>query len=301
MAEVNNTQAGPETSAPQQTAAPHTPPVTGTPEPPHRRVGSLTLGFCLIAAGIFFLLYYFVPGFDWLLAVKIAPAAALILLGCEVLFFAARPGRWKYDFMSVFVCLILIGCCFCLSFVPALWDEISPQRQQNAGVLWDQYSEQVYTEIKENAASVSVKDITGRLYLYRSDAQTLEQLEALSPSQRSLYVTITLFGSYDSAEAFAKDCRLLTDAIQQLSPLPTQLNFVWDEAFDPAALDAGSAPESYQLRLNGPVQMDWTAEEMARQTTVTPQLDEENAGSAEAGEPAAEAEEESAEENSDAV
>lgn len=300
MAEVNNTQAGPETSAPQQTAAPHTPPpVTRTPEPPHHRVGSLTLGFCLIAAGIFFLLYYFVPGFDWLLVVKIAPAAALILLGCEVLFFAARPGRWKYDFMSVFVCLILIGCCFCLSFVPALWDEINPRRQQNAGVLWDQYSEQVYTEIKENAASVSVKDITGRLYLYRGDAQTLEQLEALSPSQRSLYVTITLFGSYDNAEAFAKDCRLLTDAIQQLSPLPTQLNFVWDEDFDPAALDAGSTSESYQLSLDGPVQMDWTAEEMARQTTVTPRLDEENATSAEAGEPAAE--EEPAEENSDAV
>lgn len=60
---------------------------------PRRRVGSLTLGACLIAAGIFFLCYYFVPGFDWQLVVRIAPAAALVLLGCEVLFFAARPGR----------------------------------------------------------------------------------------------------------------------------------------------------------------------------------------------------------------
>lgn len=58
---------------------------------PRRRVGSLTLGACLIAAGIFFLCYYFVPGFDWQLVVRIAPAAALVLLGCEVLFFAARP------------------------------------------------------------------------------------------------------------------------------------------------------------------------------------------------------------------
>ena len=75
---------------------------------PRRRVGSLTLGACLIAAGIFFLCYYFVPGFDWQLVVRIAPAAALVLLGCEVLFFAARPGRWKYDFVSVLVCLGLI-------------------------------------------------------------------------------------------------------------------------------------------------------------------------------------------------
>ena len=95
---------------------------------PGRRVGSLTLGACLIAAGIFFLCYYFVPGFDWQLVVRIAPAAALVLLGCEVLFFAARPGRWKYDFVSVLVCLVLIACCFGLSLLPAVWDEIAPAR-----------------------------------------------------------------------------------------------------------------------------------------------------------------------------
>ena len=72
-------------------------PQTAKPQP-LRRVGSFTLGVCLIAAGIFFLLAYFVPGVDWKLTLKIAPAAGLILLGGEVLFFAARPGRWKYDF-----------------------------------------------------------------------------------------------------------------------------------------------------------------------------------------------------------
>ena len=86
-------------------------PLTGeAPQPakpqPLRRVGSFTLGVCLIAAGIFFLLAYFVPGVDWKLMLKIAPAAGLILLGGEVLFFAARPGRWKYDFWSVLICLL---------------------------------------------------------------------------------------------------------------------------------------------------------------------------------------------------
>lgn len=97
---------------------------------PLRRVGSLTLGACLIAAGIFFLCYYFVPGFDWQLVVRIAPAAALVLLGCEVLFFAARPGRWKYDFVSVLVCLGLIAVCMCLSFLPMVWSEIDPPRTE---------------------------------------------------------------------------------------------------------------------------------------------------------------------------
>lgn len=79
---------------------------------PSRRVGSLTLGACLIAAGIFFLCYYFVPGFDWQLVVRIAPAAALVLLGCEVLFFAAGRAAgstilsrcWSVWGSSQFVC-----------------------------------------------------------------------------------------------------------------------------------------------------------------------------------------------------
>lgn len=58
---------------------------------PLRRVGSLTLGACLIAAGVFFLLYFFVPGFDVQLTLKIAPAVALVLLGCEVLFLPPAP------------------------------------------------------------------------------------------------------------------------------------------------------------------------------------------------------------------
>ena len=57
-------------------------PQTAKPQP-LRRVGSFTLGVCLIAAGIFFLLAYFVPGVDWKLMLKIAPAAGLILLGGE--------------------------------------------------------------------------------------------------------------------------------------------------------------------------------------------------------------------------
>lgn len=39
------------------------PPERKPAEKPLRRVGSLTLGACLIAAGVFFLLYFFVPGF----------------------------------------------------------------------------------------------------------------------------------------------------------------------------------------------------------------------------------------------
>ena len=79
---------------------------------PVRRVGSVTLGICLITAGVLFLCYFFVPNFNWQLVLKIVPAAGLILLGCEVLYFAAKPQRWKYDFLSVFLCIVLMVCAF---------------------------------------------------------------------------------------------------------------------------------------------------------------------------------------------
>ena len=123
-----------KTVQPEAAAAPESRPLKkpapAKDEAPSRRVGSFTLGISLIAAGILFLCYYFVPGFDWQLVVRIAPAAALVLLGCEVLFFAARPGRWKYDFVSVLVCLGLIAVCMCLSFLPMVWSKIDPARDR---------------------------------------------------------------------------------------------------------------------------------------------------------------------------
>ena len=108
---------------------------------PVRRVGTLTLGVCLIACGVLFLCYFFVPHFNWELALKIAPAAGLILLGCEVLYFAARPQRWKYDFLSVFLCIVLMvsafgGACLMAAFGFALrrgefWIEYDARQERD--------------------------------------------------------------------------------------------------------------------------------------------------------------------------
>ena len=62
-------------------AAPQTPKEDNRPV---RRVGSITLGLCLMAVGVCFLLYYFVPGFNWLLVSKVGAPLALVALGVEV-------------------------------------------------------------------------------------------------------------------------------------------------------------------------------------------------------------------------
>ena len=150
------------------------PPEHKPAEKPLRRVGSLTLGACLIAAGVFFLLYFFVPGFDVQLTLKIAPAVALVLLGCEVLFFAARPGRWKYDFVSVLVCLVLMAGCFCMAMLPLLWDELSGENQQTMNRLSTQAIDELYTAYKRDAQDIAIRDISGRLYLSGPQAETLQ-------------------------------------------------------------------------------------------------------------------------------
>lgn len=243
---------------------------------PRRRVGSLTLGACLIAAGIFFLCYYFVPGFDWQLVVRIAPAAALVLLGCEVLFFAARPGRWKYDFVSVLVCLVLIACCFGLSLLPAVWDEIDPARGQNEMKLSKAYTTQVYEALRKENPDLRLRDVYTNLYLY---ANSVDDLQELQPGDGHLSLTVMLYGPYDSTGAFAQDCRSVAGTVRAGTLQPDELRIVWSPDNDPGqSLDSGTLQrvEQYTLELDGTVQLDWTADEMERQVEVQYLLDEEN-------------------------
>ena len=279
MTEQNKT---PLTAQPGSAPAPEQKPAEKRPaEKPLRRVGSLTLGACLIAAGVFFLLYFFVPGFDVQLTLKIAPAVALVLLGCEVLFFAARPGRWKYDFWSVLICLVLMAGCFGLSLLPVVWDELGPERNQASMKLSQQYTAEAYDRIKTAAPEVRVKDIRGNAYLYSSKTETLRDLDA---GGGHLSLTVVLFGDYDSVQAFAQDCRRVTDAVQQCSALPDELRIAWAPDNDPGqSLTAGTLQrvEQYTLELDGIAQLDWTAEQMAKQTEIQYLLDEENEETAE--------------------
>ena len=203
------------------------------------------------------------------------------MLGGEVFFFAARPGRWKYDFWSVLICLVLMGGCFCLSLLPVVWEEISPQRRQTELRLGQEYTAEAYDRIKTAAPEVRVKDIRGNAYLYSSKMETLRDLDA---GGGHLSLTVVLFGDYDSVQAFAQDCRRVTDAVQQCSALPDELRIAWAPDNDPGqSLTAGTLQrvEQYTLELDGIAQLDWTAEQMAKQTEIQYLLDEENEETAE--------------------
>ncbi len=256
----------PKKTEPMEGAAPVPPapkaPRPAAPDRPIRRVGSITLGFALIAAGAFFLLFYFWPAFNWQLVLKLAPALALVLLGCEVLYSAARPGRWKYDFLSVFACLALMGGAFCLAFVPVVWERMGPARSIREQQLTDGYIDQLYSDLESQAGQIRLKDLRGNVYLNTVDEEP-ERLD-LSDDAARLYLWVELYGPYEGGEDFAADCWALTDVIRSQAHQPEEVYFYYDyrpEGRPDQELQGGRL----ELELMGPVQLDWTQAQMAEQ------------------------------------
>ena len=260
---------------------------------PRRRVGSLTLGVCLIAAGAFFLCYHFLPHFNWELALKIAPAAGLCLLGGEVLYFAAKPGKWKYDFLSVFFCLCLMAVCLCMSALPMVLDRIDPANEARVAKIAADYENTLYAAIRDEAYfhEVTAKLLATRtaateglrqrgFTVFDSATNFLFAASDLNSGLGVLRVNIELFGPYEQKAAFATDCRKITDIIRQQTAQPTGVTFFYDgiEVADSEELHTGSMKQecSYTLNLDSNAQLDGTADQMTKQTEASSLLDEEN-------------------------
>lgn len=155
-----------------------------------------------MAAGAFFLCYYFLPHFNWELALKIAPAAGLCLLGGEVLYFAAKPEKWKYDFLSVFFCLCLMAVCLCMSALPMVLSRIDPANEARAAKIAADYENTLYAAIRDEAPDIPLKDLRAGLYGYYGSAETATTAASdLNSGLGVLQVNIELFGPYEQKAA----------------------------------------------------------------------------------------------------
>lgn len=197
----------------------------------------------MILAGVFFLLYSFWPGFNWELALRIAPAVGLVALGAEVLYSAARPDHWRLDFLSMLGCLVIMGCCFALSFLPILTDLIDPVRQQELDMQREQYTLDAYTAFEAQEPQIRLRDVEGYLYF---------QNWTDTPRVEYSTLRVELRGPYETPGDFARDCHALTRTAQSFAEVPDQLIFLSEDPY-----------QTFRLELSGPVQQDWTAEEMA--------------------------------------
>ena len=131
--------------------------------------------------------------------------------------------------------------CFCMAMLPMLWDELSGENQQTMNRLSAQAIDELYTACKRDAQDIAIRDISGRLYLSGPQVETLQQAAALPAGDTCLTLTVELFGPYDSAAAFARDCYTLTALAKQCTVPPEKLHFTWD-----ARSPAESQPEHRQ-------------------------------------------------------
>ena len=144
--------------------------------------------------------------------------------------------------------------------------------------LGQEYTTEAYDKIKQTAPDIRVKNISGNAYLYSSEAKTLRDVNA---GNGYLSLTVELFGGYDSVQAFAQDCRSVTDAVQQCSAQPDELRITWSPENDPERSLASACRMWSSTRWNWKASHSWTGQQSGWQSRQVQYLLDENEETAE--------------------
>lgn len=191
-------------------------PVNPQPQQPvkTRRIGTMTLGLSLIAVGVLIIASFFSDKVNLLTAAKLTPLI-LVFLGLEIVIgtLFGKGAKLKYDFLSGFVCFMLIVGSLGVAVSVPLWKYYGPDRTVTEGRLENELYNQIFTKLSSNkeigSLSVSVH-LTGMEY---DKEMTLKQL-----SHRDYCnVSIQLTGSYADKAAFAKACKPIAEQLSQLN------------------------------------------------------------------------------------
>ena len=180
-----------------------------------RRVGRLTLGVTLIATGVVLLLTMFVPGFSLFTVAKFAPVI-LILIGVEILVnvCVARGVRLRYDFLSMFVCFLLICGSLCVSAVPMIYQNVVV-REHLEYRLSDRIESDVYHAVEgEGIAGVSCHlSLEGSWDAPLKEDMTYQEVGDVLTDQ---WLTIRLDQNFESTAEFAQKARRILDRLESL-------------------------------------------------------------------------------------
>lgn len=243
----------PAAPVPDMPPAPPAPEPAAPPTPRRtRRVGTLTMGIVLILTGACLCAGLLRPGTDFTLLLKLSPLV-LVALGCEVVLASFQKDvRLKYDFLSMLVCLLLIGASLAAACIPAVLRYASPARQSAEASLEQALSDAAYAQLR----GVGTID-TLQYSVSLSMDGTRDFTQAFAPSELAsgdyVAVHVTLHGGWDSEAAFAAACRPILDAVCAQAPRPDSIFFE----------SRAGGPALYMLNLSGPYQYDFTDAQLA--------------------------------------
>lgn len=232
-----------------------------TPQPRKvRRVGTISLGILLVVAGVLMVAAIFRPELDLMQFIRFSPVI-LIVLGVEVLVYAARPDvTLKYDVLGMILCFLLVALSaggWALASVAERWNPAGAYAAQR---LETQLAQQAYetlsgkTDIRDLSVSVDLWQFVGRNDADRVTLQPQDRAEAY----------VTLDGSYADANAFAAACRSVMDAARE-ADLPFNV-YKFDTWLDNGTLPDGSC--SYTLNVEGPWQQNRSADQLAEDVSM---------------------------------
>ncbi len=171
------------------------------PQPKGRRVGTITMACALIAVGVLLLIGTFNQSVSSLLLAKLAPII-LIVLGIEILlrYFLSKGEKLHYDFLSGFICFILIVGSIGMAVIPELWYNWGPHRSMLEEDLRVQ-AKQVCAKALKDETNLTSMDIY--FDLQRVDLPETMSIDDLRPADY-VRAELRMGNSFTSVEEFAQ-------------------------------------------------------------------------------------------------
>ena len=193
--------------APQPAPAPRPAP---QPTPPKvRRVGTFTMGLALVITGVACMLSLLRPSTDLALLLRLSPLL-LVALGIEVLAASfSKNTRLKYDLLSVFMCLILMGVGFAGTLAAKVFEYYDPASFTAMQKLEEQLDDQIYEklsgmeQVADASSSINREWDQGRV-------NTLADRGA-----NDARISVVLQGDFADKAAFLAAAQPVVDAILQ--------------------------------------------------------------------------------------
>lgn len=212
--------------------APYSPyrPQAERPEP-GRRMGTLTFGVCLVAAGVLLLIWVLAPDQSLSLLAQACRLSPLVLvgLGAEILvtYFRHQGKGLRYDGWGIFLTLLLVLGASSISGGVALYDRFGPANRR----LTDQVQEQINADLYQALSPEgSILSCETDLMLHSPGPKATEFDYRDMTVSDYLFLHLTLDNTAQTREAFAAACRPILEKVTALG-IPSMRVYLENDAF----------------------------------------------------------------------
>lgn len=249
---------------------------TPATQPRMRRVGTVTMGLCLIFTGILIVLSFFTKNLDLLWLLKFSPIV-LIALGGEILYyhFFSPQDKVKYDFLSILICgcLTVGSLCIGIAFQAANILGYTPENVAAINQLEVDAQNQVY-DVLTGVDDVREASVTlyhdGPSYVSAAQA-TLQNMD-----EKGIFASlhIRLNGDYQTPDDFAKSASTVLAKIYSVNNRFSTINIYAD-----------SSAGSFSFNVNGRYLPQITPENISKDIYFEPAFVEEVVEEVDSSEP----------------